>query len=195
MKLRIGLASDHAGYALKEIIKKQLARDGHEVTDFGTRSAESCDLPDFAYPAALSVSEGKCDRAILVDGAGYPSAIIANKVWGVYAATCNELFSARLAREHSNANVLCLGGKLIGDGVALQIVDVFLTVDFLGGKYQGRVDKVKALEKRHLADPTMKPREVVTVQDVQQALLRKESLLINDKTIITPSALDLAKGR
>jgi ribose 5-phosphate isomerase B len=139
---RIALASDHAGYPLKEEIKRTLS--GHEVIDFGTHSTEAADLPDYVHPAARAVSDGDVDRAILVDGVGYGSAMIANKLPGVYAAVCQDPFCAGLARSHSDTNVLCLGGKIIGSALALEIVKVWMTTDFLVDqpKYRARVDKV-----------------------------------------------------
>ena len=140
--VRIALASDHAGYPLKEEIKRTLS--GHEVIDFGTHSTEAADLPDYVHPAARAVSDGDVDRAILVDGVGYGSAMIANKLPRVYAAVCQDPFCAALARSHSDTNVLCLGGKIIGSALALEIVKVWMTTDFLVDqpKYRARVDKV-----------------------------------------------------
>ncbi len=109
---------------------------------------------------------------------------------GVYAAVANDLFSARLSREHSDTNVLCIGGKVAGMGVAAEIVSVWLSAQFLG-KYKARVDKVRVIAKRHRRPLQEKARDVITLQDVKDALTRKQSLLMDDKTIITPSALDL----
>jgi ribose 5-phosphate isomerase B len=148
--MRIALAGDHAGHPLKEEIKAALA--GHELTDFGPDSAEPCDLPDFVHPAALAVAEGRVDRAILVDGVGYGSAMIANKLPGVFAAVCQDPFCAALARSHSDTNVLCLGGKIIGSALALEIVRVWLSTDFLVDevKYRTRVDKVKTIAEMYV---------------------------------------------
>ncbi len=149
--MRIALAGDHAGYPLKEEIKAVLA-DGHEITDFGTHSTDAADLPDFVLPAALAVSDGEVDRAILVDGVGYGSAMIANKLPGVFAAVCQDPFCAGLARSHSDTNVLCLGGKIIGSALALEIVRVWMTTDFLADqpKYTARVDKVVQIDKTYV---------------------------------------------
>ncbi|AXA37581.1 MAG: RpiB/LacA/LacB family sugar-phosphate isomerase [Candidatus Hydrogenedentota bacterium] len=189
--MKIALACDHAGYDLKVKIKAQLTKLGHDVLDFGTNSAESVDFCDFVYPAALAVSRGECERAILVDGAGYPSGMVANMLPGVFAAVANDVFSARLSREHSNANVLCLGGKVIGDGVAAEIVQAWLEAKFLGGKYAARVAKVEAIGKRHRRPEIEPARKVITVQDIRDAIQRRESLLIDSQTIFTPSVLDL----
>jgi ribose 5-phosphate isomerase B len=187
------VASDHAGFDLKQEVVELLRKAGHEVVDFGTNSRESVDFVDFVYPAALAVSRGECERAILVDGAGYPSGIVANMLPHVYAAVANDVFSARLSREHSNTNVLCLGGKVIGGGVAAEIVSTWLEAKFLGGKYAARVAKVEAIAKRHKRSEEEQPRKVVTVQDVKDALQRKESLIMDASTILTPSVLDLIR--
>jgi len=191
--MKIALACDHAGFELKAQVKAQLEALNHEVRDFGTNSTESVDAVDHVYPAALAVSRGEADRAILIDGAGYPSGIVANMLPGVYAAVANDLFSAKLSREHSNANVLCLGGKVIGGGVAAEIVGLWLTTGFLGGKYAARVSKVQALDKKHRKGAEANARSVVTVQDVRDALQRRESLIIDETTKLTPSVLDLVR--
>lgn len=150
--MKIALANDHAGYALKEEVKELLQQQGHEVLDFGTHNEESCDLPDFIYPASLAVAEGKADRGIFIDGVGYGSAMIANKIYGVSAAVCQDTFCAELARTHSNTNVLCIGGKIIGSAIALEIVKVWLKTEFLADieKYKKRVDKVNEIAEKHL---------------------------------------------
>jgi ribose 5-phosphate isomerase B len=148
--MRIALASDHAGRPLKAELQELLA--GHDVTDFGTYDDAACDLPDFVYPAALAVGEGRADRGVFVDGVGYGSAMIANKVPGVYAAVCQDPFCATLARSHSDTNVLCLGAKIIGSAIAAETLRVWLSTDFLADvpKYAARVDKVRAIADRHV---------------------------------------------
>jgi ribose 5-phosphate isomerase B len=188
--MKIAIACDHAGFELKLHIKKLLLDAGHDVQDFGTHSTESVDFVDMVYPAALEVSSGAAARAILIDGAGYPSGMVANMLPNVYAAVANDLFSARLSREHSNANVLCLGGKVIGAGVAGEIVTTWLKTDFLGGKYAARVDKLRALGSKHRKSANERARQVVTLEDLRNAIQRKESLLIDSSTKITPSVLD-----
>ncbi len=188
--MKIAIASDHAGYELKQFIKEYLLKEHYEVIDFGTNSSQSVDYPDFIYPAALAVSRQECERGIFVDGAGYPSAALANIIFGVYAAVCNDSVCARLAREHSDTNVLCLGGKLIGTEVALEIVKVWLTTPFLGGKYQRRLDKVKKIEEQHLRPPELQPLKALTVGDIKEAVLNKKPLFISAETIITPSVLE-----
>ena len=150
--MRIAMANDHAGFGLKQEIKAVLESGGHEVVDFGAYDETACDLPDMVHPAALAVGRGEVDRGIFVDGVGYGSAMIANKIYGVYAAVCQDPFCAGLARSHSDTNVLCLGGKIIGSAIALEIVRVWMTTDYLGGeeKYRRRVDKVVKINADHL---------------------------------------------
>ena len=152
--MRIALANDHAGFTLKAEIEQFLESAGHVVADFGTFDENACDLPDFVYPAALAVARGECERGIFVDGVGYGSAMIANKVSGIFAAVCQDPFCAGLARSHSDTNVLCLGAKIIGSALALDIVRVWLTTDYLGApggeeKYRRRVQKVVTIDDRH----------------------------------------------
>jgi ribose 5-phosphate isomerase B len=156
--VKIAMANDHAGTALKNEIAAMLRDRGHEVADFGTHDEAACDLPDFVYPAALAVGKGECERGIFVDGVGYGSAMIANKIWGVYAAVAQDPFCAGLARSHSNTNVLCIGAKIIGSALALDVVRAWLDTDYLGAdttdestaKYARRVGKVTEISERHL---------------------------------------------
>lgn len=150
--MKIAMASDHAGRNLKLEIRALLESMGHEVFDFGTHSDEAADLPDYVYPAAMAVSKGEFQRGIFVDGVGYGSAMIANKLPGVFAAVCQDSLCAQLARSHSDTNVLCLGGKIIGSVLALDIVRVWMTTDWLGAdepKYARRVQKVKDIDQQH----------------------------------------------
>ncbi len=150
--MKIAMASDHAGLELKKTIAKLLESMGHTVEDFGTHTSEAADLPDYVYPAALAVSSGECDRGIFVDGVGYGSAMIANKVKGVFAAVCQDPFCAELARSHSDTNVLCIGGKIIGEAIALEIVKVWMTTEWMGlseEKYARRVRKVQEIDAKH----------------------------------------------
>ncbi len=149
--MRIAMANDHAGYALKDEIRQLVEGQGHEVVDFGTHDENACDLPDFVYPAALAVGRGEVDRGIFVDGVGYGSAMIANKISRVFAAVCQDPFCAGLARSHSDTNVLCLGGKIIGSALALEIVRVWMDTEHLGGeeKYARRVGKMTAIDADH----------------------------------------------
>jgi ribose 5-phosphate isomerase B len=150
--MKIALASDHAGFTLKNEIKRLLEGEGHRIEDFGPNSDAAVDLADHVYPAALAVSEGAVERGIFVDGVGYGSAMIANKIPDVYAAVCQDPFCAALARSHSDTNVLCIGGKIIGSALAIEIVRTWMTTDFLGEeeKYRRRVEKVKEIARKHL---------------------------------------------
>ncbi len=191
--MKIALACDHAGYELKIHVQKLLLDLKQDVKDFGTNSLESVDFVDYVYPAAMEVSSGKAQRGILIDGAGYPSGIVANMLPNVYAAVANDLFSAKLSREHSNSNVLCIGGKVIGAGIAAEIVKTWLNTEFLGGKYAVRVDKVREIGSKHRRTADEKARQVLTVEDIRNAVNRKESLLIDASTKFTPSVLDLIR--
>jgi len=150
--MKIAMACDHAAFSLKEEVKAFLENAGHTVLDFGANSDAACDLSDHIYPAALAVAKGEAERGIFIDGVGYGSALIANKISGLYAAVCQDSFCAQLARSHSNTNVLCLGAKIIGSGIALEIVNTWMTTAFLSGeeKYTKRVDKVMAIAEKHL---------------------------------------------
>lgn len=144
MKLAIG--SDHGGFRLKEAIKTYLLAHDYEVTDFGTDSGDSCDYPDFALPVAEAVARGEYDRGILICGTGIGIGIVANKVKGIRAALCHDTFSAEACRNHNDANILTMGERIIGEGLALKIVETFLNSEFEGGRHQRRIDKIKALE-------------------------------------------------
>ena len=150
--MKIGMACDHAGVELKEEIKTYLQNEGHEVIDFGTNNKESCDLSDYVYPASVAVSEGQVERGIFVDGVGYGSAMIANKLPGIFAAVCQDPFCASLARSHSNTNVLCLGGKIIGSALALEIVKTWMSTNYLSNmeRYTTRVEKVVKIDQKHV---------------------------------------------
>lgn len=150
--MRIALASDHAGFALKREIAQYLSELGHDPVDFGPDGEDPCDLADFVYPAALAVAGKEVDRGIFVDGVGYGSAMIANKLPDVFAAVTQDPFCAALARSHSDTNVLCLGGKIIGSALAMECVRAWLFTDFLGveePKYARRVAKVADISARH----------------------------------------------
>lgn len=140
------IGADHGGFPMKEALKPLLEELGAEVIDVGTHSAEAVDYPDFAAAVAIMVAEGKAGLGIMVDGAGIGSAMVANKVPGVRAALCYDLTTARNAREHNDANVLTLGGTLIGQRLAGDIVRAFLETPFGGGRHQARVDKINRLD-------------------------------------------------
>jgi ribose 5-phosphate isomerase B len=147
--LRIAIGADHGGYALKERLLFRLREAGYEVVDCGTDSVDSVDYPDFAHEVAAKVAAAEVTYGIVCDGAGVGSAMVANKVPGVRAALCYDLSSARNSREHNHANVLTLGAGLIGDGLAWQIVQEWLSVEWGGGRHARRVDKITAIEQRY----------------------------------------------
>jgi len=146
--MRIAIAADHAGFALKERLRRRLAEDGHEVVDFGPESPESCDYPDYAQPVAREVAQGRSDRGILVCSTGIGMAIAANKVAGVRAAPAQTEDEVRLTREHNDANVLTLGAKYIDEAPAAELIHVFLDTEFAGGRHARRVAKIAQLENR-----------------------------------------------
>ena len=137
---KIAVGSDHGWFNLKGKIINFLQAKGYEVKDFGTYSTESCDYPVYAKAVAKSVAAGECEKGILVCGSGIGVSIAANKVKGVRAALCHESHSAMLSRLHNNANVLCLGERITGESLALDIVDVWLKSEYEGGRHQKRVD-------------------------------------------------------
>lgn len=139
---KIGLACDHAGYRLKEAVKQHLKENGYEVVDFGTDSSESVDYADFAHPLAEAVEQGKLDRGITLCGSGNGISMTANKHPGIRAAICWNEEITRLAREHNDANVCSLPARFLSDEEARQIVDLFLSTGFEGGRHQRRIDKI-----------------------------------------------------
>ncbi|MBO5463537.1 MAG: ribose 5-phosphate isomerase B [Clostridia bacterium] len=142
----IVLASDHAGFPLKEEIKTFLDGKGVEYIDCGTDSTASVDYAKFAQTACLKVTGGEADKAILCCGTGIGISMAANKVKGIRAACCSDYFSAKFTRMHNDANVLCMGARVIGGGLACELVDVFLNTEFEGGRHQRRVDQITAIE-------------------------------------------------
>ena len=146
--MKIAIGCDHGGFELKEAVKKFLADNGYEYQDFGTHDTQSCDYPDIAIPVAEAVAAGEFDRGILICGTGIGIGIAANKVAGIRAALCHDTFSAHASREHNNANVLTMGQRVIGQGLALDIVNIWLTTEFEGGRHQRRIDKIHAQEVR-----------------------------------------------
>ena len=145
--MKISMACDHGGLALKEHLKDHLLERGFEVVDFGTNSTESCDYPDYARPAAEAVASGECDRGILVCTTGIGVSITANKVKGIRCALLSDTVSARLTRQHNDTNMMALGQGMVGPMLATEIVDIWLDTAFEGGRHQRRVDKVMAIEE------------------------------------------------
>jgi ribose 5-phosphate isomerase B len=144
--MRIAIGSDHAGFAMKQAIAGLLSELGHSYEDFGCFNSGSVDYPDIARPVAEAVSQKKFDQGILICSTGIGMSIAANKVPGIRAAVCHDTFSARRAREHNNANVLCLGEWVIGQGLMREIISAYLSADFVGGRHARRVDKIQAME-------------------------------------------------
>ena len=146
--MKVSIGCDHGGYALKEQVKAHLLEKGYEVKDFGTNDLSSCDYPDFGIAAAKAVAEGEVDKGIVICTTGIGISIAANQVKGVRCARVADLTSARLTREHNDANVLAMGAAIIGHLVALDIVDVFLETEFSGlEKHARRIEKIKAQEE------------------------------------------------
>jgi ribose 5-phosphate isomerase B len=144
--VRIAIASDHAGYRLKGLVARHLTDAGHEVDDLGTDSEEPVDYPAFCAAAGRAVVRGEADFGIVIGGSGQGEQIAANKVHGVRAALCHDVTTAELARSHNDANVLSLGGRLLGETLALAIVDTFLAGTFEGGRHVGRLEQLRAIE-------------------------------------------------
>lgn len=145
----IALGADHAGFHLKEALKGWLIDHGYQIVDYGTHSTEPVDYPDYAAQVAEAVADQKVDRGVLVCGTGIGMTIAANKVPGVRAALCSDLYTARMSREHNDANVLALGGRLMGSEMALDILRMWLETDFAGDRHRRRLDKIGDLERRH----------------------------------------------
>jgi ribose 5-phosphate isomerase B len=145
----VALGADHGGFDLKEELKKHLANLGFVVLDFGTTSRDAVDYPDFAHAASLAVAEGTATRAIIIDGAGIGSAIVANKVPGIRAAKCDSMFDIENSRRHNNANVLSLSGRL-DRSLARDMARVWLETSFEGGRHERRVDKIRDIEAKYL---------------------------------------------
>ena len=147
--MKLALGCDHGGYALMQEVKKHLDTHGVEYVDFGTYSDISCNYPDYAEPAARAVVSGECGKGILICGTGIGISISANKINGVRAALCSDCFSAEMCRKHNDANMLAMGARVIGVGLALKIVDTFLSTEFEGGRHAARVGLMMALEKKN----------------------------------------------
>lgn len=139
--MKIAIGSDHGGFELKQMLVEKLASSGHEVSDLGCNSNDSVDYPDFADQVCEQVLDGKVQYGILVCGTGIGMSMAANRNQGIRAALCHTEYSARMSREHNDANILCLGDRVLGKGLAENIVDVWLTTSFSGGRHQKRIDK------------------------------------------------------
>ena len=144
----IALGSDHGGYLYTEELKKHLEAKGIEYIDFGTNSTESCDYPVYAEKVCKAIQSGECEKGILICGTGIGMSICANKFKGIRAAVCGDHFSAEFTRKHNDSNVLCMGARTIGAGVALQLADIFLSTEFEGGRHQKRIDMMMSFEEK-----------------------------------------------
>ena len=144
--MKIAIGCDHGGLEHKNAIAEHLKERGFEVCDFGIYEQLSVDYPDIAVKVCASITSGKCERGILVCGTGIGMSIAANKVKGIRAAACSEHFSAKYTRLHNNSNILCLGGRVIGVGTALELADLFVDTDFEGDRHQRRINKITEIE-------------------------------------------------
>lgn len=147
--MKIAIGSDHGGYNLKQVVKKHLDELNIEYEDFGCESCASVDYPDYGLKVAEAVVSGKFDRGIIICGTGIGISISANKVPGIRAAVCTDTYSAKMARQHNDANVLAMGERVIGQGLAIDIVDAFLKEEFTGGRHAVRVEKIKKIEQKY----------------------------------------------
>ncbi|HEY3095419.1 MAG TPA: ribose 5-phosphate isomerase B [Acidimicrobiia bacterium] len=145
--MHIAIGSDHAGYRLKEHLKEILKDDGHSVDDVGTHSEEPVDYPPICAAVARAVAEGKAERGIVLGGSGQGEQMTANKVRGIRAALCNDLYTARKSREHNDANVLAMGARVVGEGLADEILRLWLSTGFEGGRHERRVKQIADIER------------------------------------------------
>ena len=145
---KIVMASDHAGFDIKNTLVEQLKNDGYDVEDAGTYSKDSCDYPVFAEKACRYMLDGKAELCILVCGTGIGMSMAANKVKGIRAACCSDTYSAKYTRLHNDANVLCMGARVVGEGLAYEIAKVFLETEFEGGKHLRRINMISDLENK-----------------------------------------------
>lgn len=147
--MKVGLGSDHGGFKLKDQIKKHLEEQGIECIDYGTNSEDSVDYPEYGEKVGRAVVSGECDKGILICGTGIGISISANKVKGVICALCSDTFSARMTRMHNDSNILAMGERVVGTGLALDIVDIWLKTEFEGGRHETRVEKLRAIEENN----------------------------------------------
>lgn len=144
--MKIAMACDHGGLRLKNVLKEYLLDNGYKVEDFGTNSEDSCDYPDYAGKAAKAVASGACDKGVVVCGTGIGVSITANKVNGIRCALCHDVFSAKATRAHNDSNMIAMGQRVIGEGLALEILKAWLSTEFEGGRHVQRIEKMMAYE-------------------------------------------------
>lgn len=142
------IGNDHTGVALKELIKKFIEEKGYEVKDFGTQSTDASNYPDIAEAVSQVVASGQCERGILICGTGVGMSIAANKIRGIRAVCCSEPFSAKLSKQHNNANILCFGSRVVGSELAKMIVENWMDAEFQGGRHEVRVNMIHDIENR-----------------------------------------------
>jgi len=145
--MRLAIGSDHAGYSMKEELKDLLKGLGHEVEDLGTHSEEPTDYPPICAAVGRAVRDGKAERGIVLGGSGQGEQISANKVRGVRAALCNDLYTARMSRQHNDSNVLAMGARIVDGGLAREIVELWLSTEFEGGRHERRVSQIQEIER------------------------------------------------
>ena len=144
--MKVAMACDHGGLDLKNVLKEELEAMGHEVVDFGTYTHDSVDYPDFGYKAAKAVSDGQCEKGVVVCGTGIGISITCNKVHGIRCALCHDVFSAKATRAHNDANMLAMGQRVIGPGLAIEILHAFFEGEYEGGRHDLRIQKLMAIE-------------------------------------------------
>lgn len=144
--MKLGIGSDHGGYELKEYVKEYLSERKIEFIDYGTNSSDSVDYPDYGKRVSEAVVKGEVDRAIVICGTGIGISIACNKVKGIRCALCSDTYSARMSIEHNNANILALGGRVVGKDLAIEIIDTWLKAQFAGGRHERRVNKISEIE-------------------------------------------------
>ena len=143
----IAIGADHGGHSLKEAIKKHFDQENIHYKDFGSYTSDSVDYPDYALAVGKSILSGECTEGILCCGTGVGIAIAANKIPGIRAAVVGDCFTAQAAKEHNHSNILCLGGRVLGDGLAIRIVDTWMKASFSGGRHQKRIDRIREIEE------------------------------------------------
>ena len=194
--MRIAIGSDHGGFELKRKLIPFIESLGHEVSDLGTYTPDSVDYPDIAAIVAYEIAKGNFPFGILIDGAGIGSSIAANKIKGIRAATVNNIFMAKTAREHNNANILVLGAGQTGENLIKDIIKTFLNTPFAGGRHERRVNKITKLEDANLKEIekyTTPPKKLVSADDVRSAHKNGESIIYYTKdAIVTELAKEVA---
>lgn len=145
--MKIAVACDHGGLQLKNALIKNMEGQGYEVVDFGTYTTDSCDYPDYASKAAKAVASGECDKGVVVCGTGIGVSIVANKVKGIRCALVHDVFSAKATRQHNDTNMIAMGQRVIGEGLAIEILNAWLHTDYEGGRHDLRIQKMMALEE------------------------------------------------